>query len=158
MRTRDKPGLFMTFLWSRTFINGIRTGLGQHRRFTNSPTHNPGSRTTASVLIMALAVGAAGLASSSAAMGEQPTYNRITIDNNLPGAAFVVSGNVALLPRPELVVSAFGLFGYGPTGPIIPAAGTVSVYRRKLAGGFFQLSGWEKIAIVKESDGITFPI
>jgi hypothetical protein len=103
---------------------------------------------------MALAV---GVVLSPAALAEQPTYNRITIDNNLPGAAFVVSGNVALLPRPELVVSAFGLFGYGPTGPIIPAAGTVNVYRRKFVGGFFQLNDWEKIEIVKESDGITFP-
>ncbi|MDJ0927994.1 MAG: VCBS repeat-containing protein [Gammaproteobacteria bacterium] len=93
-----------------------------------------------------------------------PMLERTTIDDNLTGAAFVISGNVLPGPyRKELVVSAFGEFTFGPFGPVPPAAGTVSIYRNNWRGRWFRstplerLQNWDRIEIVSLDDGITFP-
>jgi len=93
-----------------------------------------------------------------------PLLTRTTIDDDLTGAAFVVAGNLIPGPfRDELVVTAFGEFGFGPTGPIPPAAGTVSVYHNTWWGRWrnstplSRLESWKKIEIVGEAEAITFP-
>lgn len=96
---------------------------------------------------------------SSIAIADDPGYTRTTIDDNLVGAAFVIGGNVAGNSRPELVVSAFGELGFGPQGPIIPDAGTVTLYKNKQKGNRpnGRLDNWKKILIVSEEELITFP-
>jgi hypothetical protein len=103
---------------------------------------------------LALAV---ALAAQSAVAGDPPVYTRNVVDPAVRGAAFVVAGNVLDNPRPEIVVAAFGQFQFNPT--VIPAAGTVSLYRNAQPGNRpnGQITAWEKIEIIRLSDGITFP-
>jgi hypothetical protein len=99
-----------------------------------------------------------GFAMANAAVA-QTVFNRITVDSAIPGAAFVIAGNVADNPRPEIVVSAFGQITFGPTGPIFPAAGTVSFYNNAQPGNApnGQIANWNKTDIVTLADAITFP-
>jgi len=91
--------------------------------------------------------------------GADTMLARTTIDDDLTGAAFVVAGNVADNPRPELVVSAFGAFTFGPSGPVPPAAGTVNLYKNAEPGNRpnGQIAAWKKTEIVSIDDAITFP-
>jgi hypothetical protein len=86
-------------------------------------------------------------------------FERIDVDTAVAGAAFVVGGNLADNPRPELVISGFGELGFGPSGPIIPAAGTVTMYKNAAPGNAPSgpLDDWDATAIVTEDDEITFP-
>ncbi len=86
-------------------------------------------------------------------------FQRTDVDDALTGAAFVVAGNVADNPRPELVVSAFGEFISGPFGSIPPAAGTVNLYKNAQPGNppHGQITSWNKTVIVSEADAITLP-
>ena len=77
--------------------------------------------------------GCAGVLAAAAA-GADPVYSRITVDTAVPGAAFVVGGNLMDNPRPELVVAAFGQITFGPTGPVFPSRGTVTLYRNAEPG------------------------
>ena len=101
----------------------------------------------------------AGLGCTALVQATEPDYSRLTIDDALTGAAFVVSGNLLNNPRPELVASAFGPFAFGPMGPIPPAAGQVVMYRNAQPGNRpnAQLDRWIRTNIVSEADGITFP-
>lgn len=87
------------------------------------------------------------------------SYTRTTVDNAIPGAAFVVAGNIMDNPRPEIVVAAFGQIGFGPSGPVYPAAGTVSVYRNAQPGNApnGQIALWNRTEVVGLADAITFP-
>jgi hypothetical protein len=93
---------------------------------------------------------ALALAISGQAFAEVPEYTRTTIDSALPGAAFVIAGNVVDNPRPEIVVSAFGQFSFGPMGPVWPAAGQVKMYKNAQPGNKpnGQLQNWEVTEIV----------
>ena len=122
-----------------------------------SPQQGPAKKAAIAGLIAAVSL-AAGTA------GADPVLERTTIDDNLTGAAFVVSGNTLPGPfRDELVVSAFGEFTFGDFGPIPPAAGTVSIYRNNWWGRWFnsspleRLQDWDKTEIVSLDDAITFP-
>jgi hypothetical protein len=108
--------------------------------------------------MLLLAGGAVALATATPA-GAQVVFNRVTVDSAIPGAAFVVAGNVADNPRPEIVVSAFGQITFGPTGPVFPAAGTLSMYKNAQPGNApnGQLVNWNKTDIVTLADAITFP-
>jgi hypothetical protein len=88
-----------------------------------------------------------------------PNYVRTTVDAAVPGAAFVIAGNVADNPRPEIVVSAFGQITFGPSGPIFPSAGTVTLYKNAQPGNApnGQIANWNKTEIVGLADAITFP-
>lgn len=102
---------------------------------------------------------ALALAISGQAFADVPEYTRINVDSALPGAAFVVAGNVVDNPRPEIVASAFGQIGFGPAGPILPAAGRVVMYKNAQPGNApnGQLQNWNATEIVSLSDAITFP-
>jgi hypothetical protein len=104
-------------------------------------------------MLLVAALAAAGPATA------QTVFNRTTVDAAIPGAAFVIAGNVADNPRPEIVVSAFGLITFGPTGPVFPSAGTVSMYKNAQPGNApnGQIDNWNKIDIVTLADAITFP-
>jgi hypothetical protein len=106
-----------------------------------------------------IAAAASLTAIAGTAMAEDPGYTRTTIEDNLAGTAFVVGGNVAGNPRTELVVSAFGELGFGPQGPIIPDAGTVTLYKNAEPGNApnGQIVDWETTVIVGEDATITFP-
>jgi hypothetical protein len=108
---------------------------------------------------LALAVAGVVAALAQPAGADVPVYDRITIDAASPGAAFVVAGNVADNPRPEIVVSSFGQIAFGPSGPIYPAAGTVTMYKNAQPGNApnGQLAAWNTTQIVGLADGITFP-
>ena len=67
--------------------------------------------------VAALSLVGASVAAAPAIATSSTDYERITIDSASTGAAFTVSGNLADNPRPELVVSAFGQFQFGPSGP-----------------------------------------
>lgn len=92
------------------------------------------------------------------AHAQEPIFHRTNVDTAV-GAAFLVAGNVTDNPRPELVLSRFGAFGFGPTGPVIPAAGAVTLYRNAEPGNApdGQLAAWKSTPIVTEADGITLP-
>lgn len=96
---------------------------------------------------------------SGAALADVPTFARITVDAAKDGAAFVVAGNVADNPRPEIVVSGFGRITFGPSGPVYPAAGTVSLYKNAQPGNApnGQLVNWIRTDIITTDDAITFP-
>lgn len=119
---------------------------------TFSPQSRPAKKALLAGLCAAVSI-AAGTASAN------PVLGRTTIDNDLTGAAFVIAGNVADNPRPEIVVSAFGAFTFGPFGPIPPAAGTVNLYKNAQKGNRpnGQITNWNKTEIVSLSDAITFP-
>lgn len=95
---------------------------------------------------------------ATSAAAEENDFAKITIDNTLKGTAFVVDGNLAGLRRkPELVVSAFGEFAFGEFGPIPPAAGTVTMFKKQGWRRNGQLDNWEMVTIVSEAENITFP-
>ena len=84
-----------------------------------------------------------------------PVFSKITADPALPGAAFVVAGNIVRDPRPELVASSFGPYaGPAPVGP-----GTVQLYWNAVnsakPGG--PINGWNRDTIVPTSAGIFGP-
>lgn len=109
-------------------------------------------------LLGAAALAATALAAANPAAA-QTVFNRTTVDSANPGAAFVIAGNVADNPRPEIVVSAFGAITFGPTGPIFPSAGTVTLYKNAQPGNApnGQIANWNKTEIVSLADAITFP-
>lgn len=127
-----------------------------HQRPARCPAAPPVGSANATRTILAVAALAAV---SPVALGDVPLYDRITIEPAATGAAFAVAGNVADNPRPEIVLSAFGQFQFGPTGPIIPAAGTVTMYKNAQPGNApnGQLVNWNKTEIVGLAEGITFP-
>jgi hypothetical protein len=112
-------------------------------------------------LLRAAAPALAALAAALPPAGhaEEPAYGRTTVDSASPGAAFVVAGNIADNPRPEIVLSSFGQIAFGPTGPIYPAAGTVTMYKNAQPGNApnGQIANWNKTPIVTLADAITFP-
>lgn len=87
-----------------------------------------------------------------------PSFERLDVAE-IAGAAFVVAGNIVDNPRPEIVISGFGTFSFGPFGPVIPAAGTVTMFKNAQRGNapFGQLENWDPTTIVGLSDGITLP-
>ncbi|MCB9616559.1 MAG: VCBS repeat-containing protein [Sandaracinus sp.] len=94
--------------------------------------------------------------SSAAALS--PTFERIDVAE-VVGAAFVVAGNVVDNPRPELVMSGFDRFGFGPNGPIVPSAGTVTLFSNAARGNRPNgpIDAWDPTTIVDLSDGIMLP-
>ncbi|WP_101758579.1 VCBS repeat-containing protein [Oceanicoccus sp. KOV_DT_Chl] len=99
------------------------------------------------------------VAIASHAVADVPEYTRTTIDSNLAGAAFVIAGNVADNPRPEIIVSAFGEFQFGPYGPVWPDAGKVVMYKNAQKGNKpnGQIENWNVTEIVSEEDEIRVP-
>ncbi len=93
------------------------------------------------------------------AHAEEPDYKRRLIDQGIPGAAFVVEGDVRRGRRPELIVSGFGPVEIGPMGPVISDAGTVSVYSGAIRGysQTKEKSRAKKYVVVGEEELITFP-
>jgi hypothetical protein len=71
----------------------------------------------------------------------------------------VISGNIADNPRPEIVVSAFGEFSFGPMGPVWPDAGKVVMYKNAQKGNKpnGQIENWNMTEIVSEEDVIRVP-
>jgi len=112
----------------------------------------------ASLLLGCAAESTSETSSATSALAGAPAFERIDIAD-ITGAAFVVAGNVVDNPRPEIVASGFGTFGFGPFGPIIPAAGTVTLFQNAQPGNApnGQLANWDPTTIVAESDGITIP-
>lgn len=106
-------------------------------------------------------VHAAELAYECSALVEatKPVYERLTIEDELPGAAFVVSGNLARNDRSELVVSSFGELTSGPSGTVPPSAGQVTMYHNAKSGNRpnGRIDRWVPTTIVSEAEGITFP-
>jgi hypothetical protein len=102
---------------------------------------------------------AVALTASTQTLAEVPYYARTTIDAGLTGAAFVVAGNIADNPRPEIVASTFGQLIFGPQGPVFPPAGTVVLYKSTQAGNApnGQITGWNRIEIVGLADAIKAP-
>ncbi len=109
---------------------------------------------TRNMAALAFAISQAGAASA-----DVPEYTRTTIDSALPGAAFVISGNVADNPRPEIVASAFGELSFGPMGPVLPDAGQVVMYKNSEKGNKpnGQIANWDRTEIVSEEDLIRVP-
>jgi len=113
--------------------------------------------------VLSLAVVASGVVGGAAYAATDPatspTYVRTTIDANIRGAAFTVSGDVKGDVRPEIVTTGFGNIGFIPgVGPVIPAAGTVQMFSntaKNKQGGDIEYT--EKTMIVSVADGITFP-
>jgi hypothetical protein len=96
-----------------------------------------------------------GVAVAASDPATPPAFTKITADPALPGASFVVAGNVVRDPRPELVASQFGPYaGPAPAGP-----GTVQLYRNAVnsakPGG--PITSWSRDTIVPTSAGIFGP-
>ena len=106
-----------------------------------------------------LAALAIAISYAGGALAQVPDYTRTTIDSSLAGAAFVISGNIADNPRPEIVVSAFGEFSFGPMGPVWPDAGKVVMYKNAQKGNKpnGQIENWNMTEIVSEADLIRVP-
>ena len=106
--------------------------------------------------LLALSLAGATIAS---ALADDSTFTRRTIAVDLAGAAFVVAGDLTPGPRNELVTSSFGQMMFGPNGPIIPDAGSVTLFKSAEKGNrpHGNLRHWRAITIVDESEGITFP-
>ncbi|QFU76624.1 VCBS repeat-containing protein [Halioglobus maricola] len=96
---------------------------------------------------------------ATGAQAQSTIYKRHTIEDSLPGAAFVVAGNLIGGDRPEMVVSSFGELVAGPEGTIIPEAGKLTLFKN--ASGINYPNGplrqWQQIPIFDEAAGITFP-
>ena len=109
---------------------------------------------TRNVVTLTIAISFAGTA-----LADDPGYSRTTIDSSLAGAAFVITGNLADNPRPEIVVSAFGAFSFGPMGPVWPDAGQVVMYKNAQKGNKpnGQITNWNMTEIVSLDDGIRVP-
>lgn len=122
---------------------------------TRQDVHVLSKRRIAAALTL-LALAALPAAASADADAE---LTRITIADDIPGAAFVVAGNVADNPRPEIVISAFNLFVPGPMGSIVPPAGRVTLYKNADPGNARNgpLDTWNATSIVTEADAITLP-
>lgn len=82
------------------------------------------------------------------------SFSPHTVDPDLPGAAFAVTGNVVGDVRQEIVATGFGRFTTVPGGPPIPpSAGQLAVYRQSGHG----LDTWSKQLVFDTDAAIPFP-
>ncbi len=97
-----------------------------------------------------LPIGFVGVADAAT----DPVFDLTLVDAALPGAAFIVNGNVNGDVRPELVATAFGPYA----GPAPAGAGTVTLYNntaKNKQGG--DIDSWAPTTIVPQSAGIYGP-
>ncbi|MFG2867506.1 FG-GAP repeat domain-containing protein [Streptomyces sp. NPDC048338] len=108
----------------------------------------------AMAVLIALAPLAATPAGASAPPSAAPSFSPHTVDPDLAGAAFAVTGNVEGDPRQEIVATGFGRFTAVPGGPPLPpAAGRLAVYRQSGRG----LDSWSKRLVFDTDAAIPFP-
>ncbi|MGW1771407.1 FG-GAP-like repeat-containing protein [Streptomyces sp. NPDC002104] len=104
-----------------------------------------------------IAVSALSVASPTSAQVTAPgaaAFSPHTVDLDLPGAAFAVTGNLSGDLRQEIVATGFGRFTAAPGGPPIPpAAGQLAVYGQSGRG----LDTWSKRLVFDTDAAIPFP-
>ncbi|MER5402119.1 VCBS repeat-containing protein [Streptomyces sp. NPDC002599] len=112
------------------------------------------TRTATALLIVLTSLCATVPATASPAAPDPATFSPHTIDSALPGAAFVVAGDVVGDIRKELVATGFGRFQTVPGGPPIPqAAGRLAVYQQSGR----DLDNWSKRLVFDTDAAIPFP-